>query len=122
MTNPNTHRFCDMRNTWTECSQCYTYEHSDDYVYNFETGDYYYEDHTCIFTISTKCDSDFVDRHGRTCENYAARGECERGRRWYLDFGVMTDEGFLTAFNCPQCGCDENGPIRPDNFETLKSK
>ena len=78
------------------------------------------EDHTCIFTISTTCDPDFVDAYGDDCDRYAYYDdECHLGHRWYLDYGVMTDKGFMTALNCPQCGCDENGPFRPDNFETL---
>ena len=126
MANPNTHHLCDLRDTWTECSQCYIYEHSDYYFWNVQTNysnDYYsndyYEDHTCIFTISTVCDPDFVDKRGESCENYAKRGQCQLGYQFYLDVGVMTDKGFMTAFNCPQCGCDENGPIRPD-FATLR--
>ena len=119
MGNPNTHPLCDMRDTWTECSQCYTYVHWNNNFFNFETEDNYFEDHTCVFTISTNCDSDFVDRNGNDCEYYRNNlfGECEHGRNWYLDIGVMTDKGFMTALNCPQCGCDEtngNGPIRHD--------
>ena len=116
-TNPNTHRFCDIRNTWTECSECYTYEHSDDYFYNYGMYEYYYEDHTCTYTISTVCDPNYVDVVGRNCDAFVK--SCQYGgHSWFLDQGVMTDKGFMTAFNCPQCGCGENGPIRP-NFATL---
>ena len=87
--------------------------------YNYETGDYYdYVEHTCTYSISTVCNPNFVDKEGRDCD---AQGRyCKWSpRRWFLDKGIMTDEGFMTAFNCPQCGCtEENGPIRP-NFATL---
>ena len=121
MANPNTHRLCldTVRDAWTQCSECYTYVHSDFVAYDDETGDYIYEDHTCIFTISTNCDSNFVDRFSQDCERYAKITQCDRGRKWFLDRGIMTDEGYMTALNCPQCGCDENGPIRPDDFEAL---
>jgi len=123
--NPNTHRFCELKNTWTECSQCYTYEHSDDHFYHVEYdetyGNHYFEDHTCIYSISTVCDPKFVDFNGHDCNYYASRQECQLGYSWYLDYGVMTEEGFMTPFNCPQCGCDENGPFRPDDFDTLRN-
>ena len=122
-TNPNTHRFCDIRNTWTECSDCYTYEHSDDYFYNYEMFEEYYEDHTCTYTISTVCDPNFIDADGYNCDFYEST--CNgalfkqhssdgvlHGSPLWIDQGVMTDKGFMTPLNCPQCGCGENGPIR----------
>ena len=120
--NPNTHRFCEIHDTWKDCApgQCYSYVHNDGYFYNYDIAEYYYEDHTCIYSISTVCDSNFVDYFGDNCDDYASRCRGEMSSRIgrYLDFGVMTDVGFMTALNCPQCGCDENGPLRPD-FATL---
>ena len=124
--NPNTHRFCEIKNTWTECSQCYTYEHTADFFKpsdydGSESYDYYFEDYTCIYSISTVCDPKFVDYRGRDCEYYAGRAECQLGYSWYIRYGTMTEQGFMTPFNCPQCGCDENGPFRPDDFHTLRN-
>ena len=118
ITNPNTHHFCEIKNTWTDCSQCYPYEHHDDYFFDRDTYKYYEGEHTCIYSISTVCDSNFVDTAGRNCDYYASRSCRSRYSQWYLDMGVMSDVGYMTGLNCPQCGCDENGPIRPD-FATL---
>ena len=72
----------------------------------------------CIYSISTECDPDFLDVNGFGCDwYYQIPGQS--GSRWWINTGVMTDKGFMTAFNCPQGGCDENGPIRP-NFASLK--
>ena len=110
--NPNTHRFCEVFDSWTsECSQCYSYTHVDNF---FTDGydDYSYEDFTCEFTISTICDPNFVDKNGRNCDSYTKWDWCSNRlqTRKYLSWGVMTDKGFMTGFNCPQCGCGENGP------------
>ena len=117
--NPNTHRFCEMRNTWIPCSNCYSYVETEEKFFNIQTSKWYDSSHTCTYSISTKCNPDFKDRLGHTCNDNASM--CRGGGfAWYLDIGIMTDEGFMTAFNCPQCGCtEENGPIRP-NFQCLK--
>ena len=108
-----------MRNTWIPCSNCYSYTETEDYFYNYETYDYAREDHTCTYSISTVCNPYFVDRMGRNCDRLAHGCQKYGGFQWYIDAGFMTDDGFMTAFNCPQCGCtEENGPIRP-NFATL---
>ena len=91
--NPNTHRFCEIENTWTECSQCYTHEHTADFFKpsdydGSESYDYYFEDYTCIYSISTVCDPEFVDYRGRDCEYYAGRTECQLGYRWYIRYGA----------------------------------
>merc|ERR1712226_1118660 len=92
---------------------------TEDYFYNYQTWDYYEELHTCTYSISTKCNPNFVDTNGRNCDKNV-RGCKSGGYRWYIDQGIMTDEGFMTAFNCPQCGCtEEDGPIRP-NFASLR--
>ena len=116
--NPNTHRLCELRNTWIPCSNCYSYTETEDNFYNYETYDDEREDHTCTYSISTVCNPNFVDKIGSNCDRLMQG--CQRGGyRWYVDAGFMTDTGFMTAFNCPQCGCtEENGPIRP-NFATL---
>ena len=95
----------------------------DDYYYNYETGEYHYGDEfTCTYSISTRCNPNFVDTFltGRNCDQLA--WYCKNGGyRWFIDYGIMTDDGYMTAFNCPQCGCtEENGPIRP-NFATLNA-
>ena len=112
--NPNTHRFCEVLDGWTsECSQCYSYTFVDDYFLNEENYNDYYEDFECEFKISTVCDLNFKDQWGQDCDTYAKKGLCENKMktRTYLSWGVLTDEGFMTGFNCPQCGCGENGPI-----------
>jgi len=124
--NPNTHHLCEKRNSWIECSECYTYVHVDDYFYNYETYEEYHGDHTCTYSISTVCDPNFVDAWGHGCDYYAGDSEessekCQRGYQWYLNLGVLTDKGFMTGFNCPKCGCDENGPIRPEDFGSLRT-
>ena len=118
--NPNTHRFCDMKNTWIECSECYNYEYSADYFYNYETNEDYWGDHTCTYTISTVCDPNYIGADGKNCDYYEST--CNGsflmqllkygGDGWFITQGVMTDKGFMTPLNCPQCGCGENGPIR----------
>ena len=120
VTNPNKHFLCEIKDTWTDCApgKCYSYVHDDDLFYNYDTNDYHYDDHTCIYTISTACDSNFVDSTGQNCDWYTSRSCRSRQFTWYLDIGVMTDVGYMTGLNCPQCGCDENGPSRPD-FNTL---
>ena len=112
--NPNRHRFCKILDGWTsECSQCYSYTYVDDIFFNPEDVSFYSDDYTCEFTISTVCDPNFVDKLGRGCDKYAEFGWCENKLqiRSYLSRGVLTDKGFMTGFNCPQCGCGENGPI-----------
>ena len=130
-TNPNTHRFCEYFDGWTsECSHCYSYTLETDYFYNDETYKYYYEDYTCEMKISTVCDSNFVDKFGRDCIWHASTtGRCQKyatgewsvdpifGVPHHLGAGVMSDEGFVTQYNCPECGCGANGPIfRFDNL------
>jgi len=116
--NPNTHRICKIRNTWMPCSNCYAYVETDHLFYNYKTFEYEMEEHTCTYSISTACNPNFVDKLGRTCDKLA-RGCQKGGYRWYIDQGFLTDSGFMTALNCPQCGCtEENGPIRA-NFATL---
>ena len=118
---------CEIMNTWIPCSNCYSYTQTiqdwDDYYFNYDTFDVIYDEFTCTFSISTKCNPNFVDtfRTGRNCDQLARH--CKNGQgggyTWFLDYGIMTDDGYMTAFNCPQCGCtEENGPIRP-NFATL---
>ena len=119
--NPNTHRLCDIKNTWIECSECYTFEHRQYFFYNYETYEDYFEDHTCTYTISTVCDPYYIDAAGYNCDWYestcngdlfmqlASEGALNG---FGLEQGFMTDIGFMTALNCPQCGCGENGPIR----------
>ena len=125
---PNTHPKCEIKNTLTPCSNCYTYVATiTDYffVYNYETYQDYYdsETYTCTYSISTVCNPNFVDSWNfDNCDKLAKavcrNGNFQRGYRW-LDYGVMTDEGFMTALNCPQCGCtEESGPIRA-NFSLL---
>ena len=82
--------------------------------------------------ISTVCDSNFVDKRGLDCNWHVTYGRCQKmanafangeiqlwTHEWSRDLshGVMSDEGLMTQFNCPQCGCGENGPIfRFDNL------
>ena len=119
--NPNTHRFCEVLDGWTsECSQCYSFTFVDNYFFNDENFNHYYEDFECEFKISTVCDPNFKDQWDQDCDFYAKNGycnctdenNCRLRPRTYLQIGVMTDKGFMTGFNCPQCGCDENGPNR----------
>ena len=121
-TNPNTHRFCEIIDGWTaECSseQCYPYVHEDDYFYNYDNSEYYYEDFACEYTISSVCDSNFVDRYGDACGWY---GDCEGiTNREILNYGVLTAEGYKTALNCPSCGCGENGPINFHDRDVSRS-
>ena len=125
--NPNTHRFCKEKNTWIPCSNCYSYVETDDYFYNYDNYNVYRDEwHTCTYSISTKCNPNFVDRMGRDCDynefvcglTRVVEGVVTVDSNMpFLDRGIMTDEGYMTAFNCPQCGCtEENGPIRP-NFD-----
>ena len=101
--NPNTEYRCLVRDTWKPCSNCYTY------VQNTED--------TCIYSVSKKCYPNFVDKIGRDCDMFLSG--CGRGGYYYLNNGIMTEDGFMTPYNCPQCGCtEENGPIRP-NFARL---
>ena len=113
--NPNTHRFCEYMGSWSaECSpeECYSFVHELDYFYNYETGEDYYEDFTCEFTLSTECDPDFIDRDGYQCDWYENWNKCAPlPNAALLRYGIPTSEGFKTGLNCPVCGCDENGPI-----------
>ena len=116
---PNTHSICQLRDTWKPCSNCYSYIYTHYFFYNYETYYDYDEKHTCTYSISKKCNPNFVGRFGFNCKGYA-NGCQSGGRKSYLDSGIMTEDGYMTAFNCPQCGCtEENGPIRPD-FATLR--
>ena len=116
--NPNTHRFCEIRNTWIPCSNCYTHVETVSPFYNYDEYNYYYEEHTCTYSMSTVCNPNFVNKRGRNCDFQLRHWGCQNASfhdTVYLDHGVMTDEGFMTAFNCPQCGCtEENGPVRPN--------
>ena len=88
--NPNTHRLCEMRNTWIpNCSNCYTYVETEDYFFNYETYDSYEEDHICTYSISTKCNPNFVNVYGYNCNDLAYG--CESGGyKSYIDQGNMT--------------------------------
>ena len=113
VTNPNTHEFCNYFDGWTsECTHCYSYTLVEDYFYNEIDYRYYYEDYTCELKISTVCDANFVDKVGLDCNFYASRGLCGKYMidMFHLGRGFMSDEGLVTQFNCPQCGCGENGP------------
>ena len=118
--NPNTEYRCLVRDTWKPCSNCYTYVQTHDYYYSFEVYETYEEEHTCTYSISKKCNPNFVDKRGFNCKSYTNTWGClSGGRSWYLKHGIMTEDGFMTALNCPQCGCtEEDGPFRPD-FATL---
>ena len=123
--NPNTHHFCDKNGgTWTaECSsqQCYRYVHSDDYFLDPETYDYYYEDFTCEFTVAIACDPNFVDTVGDDCSRYGSSDWCDMSNDNMLNYGFLTDEGFKTALQCPQCGCGANGAINMHDRENTRS-
>ena len=115
VTNPIPHRFCESFNAWTtDCSQCYSYKYSDDSFWSDEIYDYYNEDFTCEFSISTVCDPNFRDKLGHNCQWYSM--ECK-----FIDIkslimaGVMSEEGYMTGLNCPACGCGEDGPIHLDS-------
>ena len=117
--NPNTHHICrEWRDTWKPCSNCYTYVQTHDYFFSYEPSYGTSEDHTCTYSISKKCDPNFLDRGGLNCKTY--KNSCQSGGRfWYIEEGIMTEDGFMTGLNCPECGCtEENGPIRAD-FSTL---
>ena len=126
-TNPNTHRFCEIIDGWTaECSpeQCYPYVHEDDYFYNYDTYDYYYEDFSCEYTVSTVCDPNFVDTYGDDCDWYERNLGylCEDyTNENFLHYGFLTTEGYKTGLNCPACGCGENGPINMHDREGSRS-
>jgi len=111
--NPNTHRFCEELNGWIpECTHCYSYIAVEDYFLSYMNNVNYYEDYTCEFKISTVCDSNFKDKLGLGCDWYENAGCFSRGftPMFFLNRGVMSDEGLMTSWNCPQCGCGENGP------------
>ena len=111
--------FCSNRGSisTSECTHCYTYVNVDDEFYDYETGNVYYEDNTCEYTLSTVCDPNFVDYFGNDCDWYS--NYCRPGiwndENHYLGRGVMSSEGYMTGLNCPSCGCDENGPVHIDD-------
>ena len=122
--NPNTHRFCEILDGWTaECSpeQCYTYVHEDNYFYSYETYEYYYEDFTCEYTVSSVCDPNFADKFGNDCDWYRSY-TCEHfSNEAFLAHGLLTAEGFKTGLSCPACGCDENGQINMNDRVKTRS-
>ena len=126
-TNPNTHRFCEIIDSWTaECSseECYPYVHEDDYFYNYETYNYYYEDFACEYTVSSVCDPNFVDKYGNDCDWYESNfgDNCEEYTNdQMLEYGFLTAKGFKTGLNCPGCGCGENGPINMHDRDASRS-
>ena len=97
----------------------------EDYFYDEIEYDIEYEDYTCELKISTVCDSNFVDKIGLDCDFYASKpGLCGKYMidMFHLGRGVMSEEGLVTQFNCPQCGCGENGPsIRFDDSNPVTS-
>ena len=119
-TTGTTHRFCEMIVTneigTLTClpERCYPYFHEDNYFFNYVTDEYYYEDFSCEYPISTVCDPNFVDNDGQDCNWYARWGtNCERiPNTVLLRYGVYTVEGIKTGLNCPECGCGQNGAIR----------
>ena len=52
--------------------------------------------HTCTYSISTKCNPNFVDVYGRTCDMIAK--ECQNSLAgtydfsWYIDTGIMSHD------------------------------
>ena len=126
---PTTHRFCEMIVTnqidTLTClpERCYPYFHEDDYFFNYITDEYYYEDFSCEYPISTVCDPNFVDNVGNKCNWYARWGDnCERiPNTVLLQYGVYSVEGIKTGLNCHECGCDQNGPIRMHERDLLRS-
>ena len=126
-TNPNTHYLCGITwlDGWTDaCSpqQCYPYVHEDDYFYNEDNYNSYTESFSCEFTVAIECDPNFVDIWGDSCGWYQRNGACEDySNGEMLEYGYLTDVGFKTGLNCPQCGCGADGAINMHDRENLRS-
>ena len=58
-----------------------------------------------------KCNKNFVDKFGDTCQTYSDRHWCSStggyGENWHANYGPFEDysSNSETALVCPQCGC-----------------
>ena len=57
------------------------------------------------YELSNVCNPDYVDQWGRDCDDW--KPWCN----WWEDgsfifFGMESQNGLVTALNCPQCGCN----------------
>lgn len=65
------------------------------------------------YTISMVCNADFVNAWEENCEDYATNGYCEDDSDdLMVEIGIETENGLETGLNCPQCGCENNNPIK----------
>ena len=70
---------------------------------------------TIEYTISGRCNPDFLDIVGWSCQDYADKKWCtfdgNYGEFWNRDWGNFDALEVLheNAFVCPQCGCKEGG-------------
>ena len=50
---------------------------------------------------------------GETCEDYDTNGFCEDDSdSLMVEIGIETENGLEIGLNCPQCGCENNNPIK----------
>ena len=71
------------------------------------------KDSSGYIEISNICDSNFNNTNGYDCNTFYNNGWCNlvfTPAQFYIDEGVMTNNGLETGLNCPQCGCNINPP------------